>query len=215
MADFSIVIAEDEKLIRNGIAESIDWVSLKVEVAGLARNGNEALEIIKKKRVEILLTDICMATGDGLELIKNALLVNPEIRTVILSGYNSFAYAQQAIQLGVKDYLLKPIDIDMLRDIIKRLIVDIRKSREDTSDRKRLESFYQENRQLLANDFFRDVLFGAISSSELERKQTSYDFVKTRKYYFPLILYTELKNPIEWTDLQNEIKAKTASLWKS
>ena len=215
MTEFSIVIAEDEKLIRNGIAENIGWSSLNIEVAGLARNGNEALEIIRKKQPDILLTDICMAAGDGLELIKNALLINPDIRVVIISGYNSFAYAQQAIQLGVKDYLLKPIDLDLLEGVMKKLVHEIRKSREDTSDRKRLESFYEENKQLLINDFFRDVLFGAISGIDLERMQSAYDFVKNRKYYFPIILYTELKNPVEWTDLQNKIKAQTTSLWES
>lgn len=212
MAEISVVIAEDEKLIREGIAGSVDWRELHAEVVGLARNGNEALEIIKRKRTDILLTDIRMAAGDGLELIKNALLINPDIRVVILSGYNSFAYAQQAIHLGVKDYLLKPIDINALRTIVEKLINEIHQGREDRKDRDRLESFYQENRQLLINDFFRDVLFGAISGTELEKKQACYDFVKARHYYFPLILYTELKNPVEWADLQDKLKECTASL---
>ena len=215
MADFSVVIAEDEKLIRNGIAESIDWRALDAEIITLARNGNQALEAIRKQTIDILLTDIRMAAGDGLELIKNALLVNPDIRVVILSGYNSFAYAQQAIQLGVKDYLLKPIDIDLLRNILEKLTGEIRRDREARKDHHKLESFYLENRQLLVNDFFRDVLFGAIASTELSKKQATYDFVRNHKYYFPLILYTELKNPIEWAALQNKLKEYTAPVWNT
>src|SRR3989339_2114332 len=107
MGTYSVVIAEDEKLIRNGIAESIAWDKLDAEVVGLAKNGQEALVAIQTHNPDILLTDIQMAGGDGLELIKAANRTNPDIKIIIISGYNNFSYAQQAIQLGVKEYILK------------------------------------------------------------------------------------------------------------
>ena len=120
MAKFAVVIAEDEKLIRNGIFRSIDWTSLDAEIVGLAKNGNEAIQFIETEKPDILLTDIKMAGGNGLDLIKKSKINSPEMKVVIISGYNSFEYAQQAIKLGVKDYILKPIDIEKLRNIIEK-----------------------------------------------------------------------------------------------
>ncbi|MDC7227731.1 MAG: response regulator [Spirochaetales bacterium] len=205
MAEFSVIIAEDEKLIRNGILKSIDWASLNAEVTGLAKNGVEAAGLIQEKKPDILLTDIKMAGGNGLDLIKNARFHAPDIKVVIISGYNNFEYAQQAIKLGVKDYILKPIDIEKLRGIIEKLTFEIQQERSDRNDIKKLEDFYNDNKQILINEFFRELLFGVISEKDLDKLLPAYGFEQKSAFYFPMILYTEIKNPIEWASLKTEL----------
>ncbi|HAK46046.1 MAG TPA: hypothetical protein DCO79_09045, partial [Spirochaeta sp.] len=205
MAEFSVVIAEDEKLIRNGILKSIDWKSVDAEVVGLAKNGREAIKLIQQLTPDILLTDIKMAGGNGLDLIKKTRINALDIKVVIISGFNSFEYAQQAIKLGVKDYILKPIDLEKLQNIIGKLIDEIKQERSDRNDIRKLETFYNENKQILINEFFRELLFGVISEHDLDKQLPVYGFEKKDEFYFPLILFTEIKNPIEWASLKSEL----------
>ncbi len=215
MADFSVVIAEDEKLIRNGIMKSIDWKALNAEVAGLAKNGIEAIKLINEHSPDILLTDVKMAGGNGLDLIKNAKIHYPDLKIVIISGFNSFEYAQQAIKLGVKDYILKPIDIEKLSKIIENLVEEIELERTERKDIEKFENFYNENRQLLLNELFRDLMFGVISGQEIEEKFKLCNYENRNCSYIPMILYTEIKNPIEWGSLKSElVKAFNAVLEK-
>lgn len=120
-----LVIADDERLIREGIRYSIDWNRLGIEITGEAATGREALEMIEKHQPQLLFTDIRMPGLNGLELIKQANQAKKNIKTIILSGYNDFSYAQDAIKLGVKDFLLKPLDDQELYITIKRVIEEI------------------------------------------------------------------------------------------
>lgn len=120
-----LVIADDERLIREGIRYGIDWNMLGIEIVGEAATGREALEMIEKHQPHLLFTDIRMPGLNGLELIKQANQAKKNIKTVILSGYNDFSYAQDAIKLGVKDFLLKPLDDQELYITLKRVIEEI------------------------------------------------------------------------------------------
>ena len=105
----NVVIADDEKICREGLRDIIDWQSLGMQVVFCAVNGLEALEYITAHPVDLLVTDIRMPKMDGLELLQHlASQPNPPA-TLILSGFNDFSYAQHAIKYGVIDYFLKPI----------------------------------------------------------------------------------------------------------
>ena len=107
-----VIIADDERLICRLVQALCDWEVLDMEVAGLAENGLEALALIERERPDILITDIRMPGCDGLELIRRAKELRPELEIVIISGYAHFEYAQTAIRYGVGNYLLKPIKKD-------------------------------------------------------------------------------------------------------
>ena len=104
-----VIIADDEKLICRLVQALADWDSLGMEVAGTAENGLEALQLVEALEPDILITDIRMPGCDGLELIRRAKELRPQLEVVIISGYAHFEYAQSAIQFGVGNYLLKPI----------------------------------------------------------------------------------------------------------
>lgn len=120
---FKVVIAEDEKVIRKGLAAIVNDLISDFEVVGEADHGDRALELLAYDCPDVLLTDIRMPRRDGLSLIKEARAHYPQLAIVIVSGHEEFAYAQQAIQFGVARYLLKPIDrteVVLAFDEIKR-----------------------------------------------------------------------------------------------
>lgn len=114
-----IVIADDEEFIRMGLA-SMPWSEMEIEVSGSARNGMEVLELLKEKDADILLTDIRMPGMTGIELSRRVLEVQPDIKIILLTGYGEFEYAQDAIKLGIFDYILKPSTPDGIFDCVGR-----------------------------------------------------------------------------------------------
>jgi two-component system response regulator YesN len=116
----TVVIVEDEKISRNGLTQIINWESLDMKIVGLAENGIDGLELVKKNSVDLILTDIRMPFMDGLEFIEAAQKINPDTLFIIITGYEDFSYAKRAITLGVHEYLLKPINIgELLKSLQK------------------------------------------------------------------------------------------------
>ena len=107
-------LVEDEVVIREMIKKMIPWEQYGFELAGEASDGEMALPLILKSKPDLLITDIKMPFMDGLTLCKLVKKELPGIKIVILSGYDDFNYAKQAINIGVEDYLLKPITLEVL-----------------------------------------------------------------------------------------------------
>jgi two-component system response regulator YesN len=116
-----VLIVDDELIIRKGLIETVDWASLNVEIVGDASNGSEAMDILRQTSVDLVLTDIRMPFMDGLELVKTMKEEGVQGRVIMISGFNDFNYAREALRLGVQDYLLKPVDIDELIDLITKI----------------------------------------------------------------------------------------------
>lgn len=126
----NVVVAEDEELIRNNIVKKIHALNLGFNVIGSAQDGKEALELIEKYSPDILITDIQMPVMNGLELIKIVSSKYPHIIKIVVSGFNEFKYAQQALKYEVKDYLLKPLNKQALMDTLGtiRICLDAQKN---------------------------------------------------------------------------------------
>ncbi|OXS53506.1 hypothetical protein B1A99_29470 [Cohnella sp. CIP 111063] len=119
---YRLLIVEDEDIIRAGIKKIIHEMDLGFSSILEASSGRQALEIASAQEVHVLMTDIRMGDGDGLELISDLVQAGIRCKTIILSGYGQFSYAQQAISLGVGEYLLKPIKKKSLHDALTKLI---------------------------------------------------------------------------------------------
>ncbi|WP_105619450.1 response regulator [Vallitalea okinawensis] len=120
---YKVLLVDDKALIRKGLQKMIDWNNLNLELIGEAENGNQALEVIKEKKPHIVITDIRMPKTDGIELLKSINHLYPEIKTIVISGYDDFQYAQQAIKNGSLDYILKPINPTELNRSIEKACI--------------------------------------------------------------------------------------------
>lgn len=118
-----VLVTEDEKIIRLGICTMIRRSSVPVQEVLEARDGNEALNILKSQKVDVLFTDIRMPEMDGIELAENIqkLPVDHRPYIVAISGYDDFDYAVKLMRAGAQDYLLKPIDRNKLNEILRKL----------------------------------------------------------------------------------------------
>jgi len=124
-----VLIVDDDPLLRSAMVKKLEYVNqdgdlglAPVLTAGTAR---EALAVIRKKRVDILITDVQMPYQSGLELIDTVHKEFPQIQLVVLSGYSYYDYMRSAILSGVTDYLLKPVKLLQLKEIIQRCIGNI------------------------------------------------------------------------------------------
>jgi len=132
---FRLLIADDEDLVRRGLAALIQREAPGISVVGVAADGVEALRLAEELRPDIVCTDIRMPGLSGLDLIERLRAARPGLRSVILSGYDDFGYARRAIGLGVAEYLLKPVDADQLLAILARLQDQIAAERRDAQAR--------------------------------------------------------------------------------
>ena len=103
-----VMVVEDEELIRKGIVLAVDWASLDCVVVGEAANGEEGLEVAAKCSPGLIITDLKMPKMDGLEMLERLREAGNNAFVIILTAYDSFTYAQQALRLGAVDFLLKP-----------------------------------------------------------------------------------------------------------
>lgn len=122
---YRAILVDDEEHIRNLLAKNIREAALGVEVAAVAGDGREALQAAIEVKPDIVITDVSMPFMNGLELIKELHQAEIHSKNVIISGYDEFDYARQAISLGVTDYLLKPFLPKELRDVIHKLVQEL------------------------------------------------------------------------------------------
>ena len=119
---YDVMLVDDEKLIIQGLMNIIDWENLGLKVREIAHNGEEALNKFKEKAVDIIVTDISMPKLTGLELISEIRKINSKTRFTILTGYDEFAYAKEAIKYGVESYILKPINEEELEEVMASIV---------------------------------------------------------------------------------------------
>ena len=157
-----VFLVEDEVVMRNGIKNNIPWEKEGFEFVGEASDGELAYPLIKKEKPDILITDIRMPFMDGLELSRLVKKELPQIKIIILSGYNEFDYAKTAINIGVTDYLLKPISSAKLLEAVKKVGDMIEKEQDNARLIKRYEKEMEEN--ILQE---KHKLWGALASNRL------------------------------------------------
>lgn len=138
-----VLLVDDEPFILEGLKLLIDWEQEGYEITGTAVNGLEALEFLKKERVDLIIADIKMPQMTGLELLekirKEAL---SDACFVVLSGYAEFGYAQQAMQNGCTDYILKPVDQEILLKVLNKVMVLSNREKSDIEKNRKMKQAY-------------------------------------------------------------------------
>lgn len=160
----NVLIVDDEAVIREGIIKSIDWSSYGVAIVGEASNGVEALEVFKKLKPDIVITDIRMPLMDGLELSRKLIELMPTVKLVILTGYGEFEYAKKAIEFKVSKFVLKPIGAEELIKIVQVLEEEINSEKIKAQEEKSFELFVQENLPVIREKLIHRLTDGSCNS---------------------------------------------------
>ncbi len=174
-----IMVVDDEHLVRSGIRHLLKDQA-EFRVAAEAANGREAVEKVAEFQYGIIIMDVKMPVMDGLEALEKIRSRAPRARTIILSGYSDFHFAQKALQLGANDYLLKPVSptdlLTVLRRVKGHLLEEKRQSEQEVEDRQRLRY----SLSAFMEQFYLQLLRGDLSCEEIAEKMEVLDLKDSR-----------------------------------
>ena len=190
MLIYKVLLVDDEEEVMDMIERRISWPELGFEVVGKAQNGIKALEISEKLQPDVVITDIKMPYMDGLELARSLKQDNPCVRILILTGFDEFEYAKEAVRLEIDEYILKPVNAIELSDCLKRLKNVLDREREEKLNIRKLEQYYTESLPVLQTNFFCSLMEGQISSGEIYKYLRNYQISLPGPYYCCAVLHT-------------------------
>lgn len=162
-----VILVDDEQNIINLLKLCIKWDKLNMEVVGEANCGSEALDLIEELKPDIVLTDIQMPYMDGIELSKQILESYVDISVVILTAHEQFEYAQQSVSIGVSDFILKPIDPNLITGTLKHLQKKIYHNRKRLLDLETSFKYVQNNLRELKNKFLNDLVNANLNNLQI------------------------------------------------
>ncbi|MGK9253396.1 response regulator [Paenibacillus humicus] len=161
-----ILIVDDESIFRRGLRKMIAGLDESWEIVGEACDGYEALDKIEELAPDVLLTDIRMPRMDGIQLQQMAGSRRQELLTVVVSGYDDFAYVQQSMRQGAMDYLMKPVEREELSQVLERLKAEVERRRKSA----RSETGWDAQpavRRHMTEHLAESLLSGRVDESEL------------------------------------------------
>lgn len=188
---YSVLLVDDEPSVLTGLRYVIDWDEYGVEIAGTASSGAQALELLRANPVDILVTDIQMPQMDGLELLQQVRAQRMDLRCIILTGYDDFKYVKKAAQLGIENYLLKPVSPEELSETLLNTITKIEYLRSRKLD-------LAENIRVLRDGTFYRWITGRISGTELTDRFDTLGFSPDSSGYTVMLL--RMAGAMERTD---------------
>ncbi len=199
-----VFLVEDEIVMREGIKNNIDWEKEGFEFAGEASDGELAYPLIQKEKPDILIADIKMPFMDGLELSRLVRQELPDIKVIILSGYDEFEYAKEAISIGITDYLVKPIAGAKLLEAVKKVGKIIEEEQQQRLFLKTFEKERLENIHLAKQKIFRSLASGKKPVSELlkDAREAGVDLAANR-YNIVLLQIFEEGETVGYSEKQN------------
>jgi len=211
-----VVLVDDEPIIREGLLLDVPWKEIGMEVVGQAEDGEQALDVLKETSPDIVLTDVRMPFLGGLDFIREAQKEHPHIVYLIISGHDEFSYAQQAVKLGVDEYILKPIEIVDLKESLKRIKTSI-------EDRKKKIHETLQMKDKLKESLFRDIILKSIGRKDLSPRLEEYSIDTRHQFWIALVIsldgylsdaaqYTQdQEDQLDW-GLYKVLKSSTANI---
>jgi two-component system response regulator YesN len=157
---YKIAIVDDEAVMRMGLRHIVDWQQLGFDIAVEAIDGQDALQKIKETSVDVVITDINMSKMDGIELLKELKKQKLCAYTIFLTGFGEFKYAQKGIELGIYDYLLKPMEPEKIREVFMRIFEDLEKNKKEEHTKKMLLEKYKFSIYMSREKIIYDMLRG-------------------------------------------------------
>jgi two-component system response regulator YesN len=164
--NLSLLIVDDEVLTRSLLRNCLDWRSLGIQIAGEAADAEEGFVMVKSLKPDIVLTDIRMGRIDGINFGGMIKADFPDMRVVIITGYDEFEYAQRSIKLGIDDFIMKPVDAREIAGVFSRIANQIAAERRKAREVMQLREVLERNREHIRDWFILELVRGAILSSQ-------------------------------------------------
>ncbi len=188
---YKVFLVEDEDVTREGIRDYVQWKDEGFEFCGDASDGETALPQLRAIKPDILITDIRMPFMDGLQLGKIVHEQMPWVKIVFLSGHDEFTYAQEAINIGVTEYLLKPITVKDMHKVLKKIAGQLDQERKEQADLKNLHEQLEENNAILKERLLLEVITGAVDSTQAIVRGQALGLDMIARCYLVMILNIE------------------------
>ncbi len=163
---YKVLIADDERIIREGIAKIVNWKSLNLQLIDMASNGKEAYEKTQTNPPDIIITDIKMPGMNGLDLIEKINNENNKIKFIVLSGYGDFDFAKRAMKYGIKYYLLKPTSEDEIKKVLALVIKELSEEEKKFNFLESIKKNLNTMIPLAKKQFFKDRVINKIYSNK-------------------------------------------------
>ena len=167
---YKVCIVDDEAVVRDGLKRTIDWQEHGFELIGDYANGREALEMMEHTVPDVIISDISMPFMDGLELAAAVTHKYPYVKIIILTGFDEFEYAQQAIRLKVSDFILKPITAHEMRDLLQKVKREMDEAAQQHEDLSRLYSQLKQSLPLLKERFLERLVVSGLRPQEIAER---------------------------------------------
>ncbi len=202
-----VFLVEDESVIRETLRDTVPWAQYGYSFAGEAGDGEMALPLIRQVKPDVLITDIRMPFMDGLALSELVSREFPEMKIIIISGYDDFEYARQAISIGVDRYLLKPITKKALLDVLEELKEKIKGERANRSYLAQFHREAEEYEQYTRRVFFERMVAGQLSVQEIYESAAKLD-IDLRAQCYALAFFSVLPEPSASAEAYSEPGAR-------
>ena len=163
---YRLLIVDDEEDIRSGMSKGIPWSEWGFTVVGVAENGEEAVFLTEKEKPDVVLSDIRMPKMDGIELMQYLHDNLPEIKIVILSGYNDLEYLNMAIKNQVTEYMLKPTDIDEFEQLFRKIRQNLDEEKNRREELNQLKLAAMQRQALSYETVLNNLLDGYVGDSQ-------------------------------------------------
>lgn len=179
---YRVLLVDDEVIFRDCVKDKVRWQELGFELIGICKDGLEAQELIRTQIPDLLITDICMPRVDGIELAKFVYQNYPQIKSVIISGYDEFEYAKEAISCHVMEYILKPVTAHELSETLLKIkkILDYENHR--IGQIKQIRSEYLNSRRSMCTKFLNRMMTEWLSKQELQEQMEKYGISLDENY---------------------------------
>ncbi len=183
---YKVFIVDDEPFIIDGLYDIVDWARMGMEIVGQAENGQAALEALSHIPADILITDISMPVMNGLDLIRGVRSFKPDLKVIVLSGYDEFAYLKEGMALGIENYLLKPINLEEFQATLETICKKL-----DTTRASAASELSEQSVRILRDNVLSRWLCCQIGSSEFQERADLLDIRLERQYAMLTLLRTE------------------------
>lgn len=205
---YKVFVVDDEIAIREGIRDNVRWDNTDFILAGEAPDGEIAIPLIQEIKPDILVTDIKMPFMDGLQLSRIIRKSMPWIKIIILSGYDEFDFAREAISIGVNEYMLKPVSSSDLTEVLNKVAFQIEQEKKEREDAEKLRKQVESNEPLFRNEFLNKLVMGGVPPIEVIDSCSRYGINIMSKFYLTLIIVFDTAEP----GVQNNVYSEQLKL---